>query len=93
MFFMFVVISPVNKSEAHSTLFSRVQRFTKVIASIAMASGILLILVNRRIGIEIDNKCRRKKITIAVAPMRALVYVILIIERCISSVMVNPRTV
>ncbi len=28
MFFMFVVIFPVNKSEAHSTLFSRVQRFT-----------------------------------------------------------------
>lgn len=69
MFFMFVVTFPVNKSEAHSTLFSRVQRFTKVIASIAMASGILLILVNRRIGIDIDNKSRRRKITIAVALM------------------------
>jgi hypothetical protein len=69
MFFMFVVIFPVNKSKAHSTLFSKVQRFTKVIASVAIASGILLILVNRRIGIDIDNKSRRKKITIAVALM------------------------
>jgi len=63
MFFMFVVIFPVNKSKAH------LQRFTKVIASVAIASGILLILVNRRIGIDIDNKSRRKKITIAVALM------------------------
>lgn len=59
---MFVVIFPVNKSEAHSTLSSRVQRFTKVIASVAIASGILLILVNRRIGKDIDNKSRRKRL-------------------------------
>jgi low affinity Fe/Cu permease len=52
MFFMFVVIFPVNKGGAYSSLFSRVQRFMKVIASIAIASGILLILVNSRIGIE-----------------------------------------
>jgi hypothetical protein len=52
MFFMFVVIFPVNNGGVYSTLFPRVQRFMKVIASIAIASGILLTLVNRRDGIE-----------------------------------------
>lgn len=47
---MFVVIFPVNKGGTYSTLFSIVQRFMKVIASIAI--GILLTLVNRRFSIE-----------------------------------------
>ena len=52
MFFMFIIIFPVNNGGVYSTLFHRVQRFMKVIASIAMASGILLTLVNRRFGME-----------------------------------------
>jgi hypothetical protein len=42
MFFMFVIIFPVNKDGRYSTLFPRVQRFMKIIASVAMASGIFL---------------------------------------------------
>ncbi len=52
MFFMFIIIFPVNNGGVYSTLFPRVQSFMKVIASIAIASGILLTLVNRRFGME-----------------------------------------
>ncbi|MGC1930524.1 MAG: hypothetical protein WA667_16270 [Candidatus Nitrosopolaris sp.] len=52
MFFMFVIIFPANKGGIYSTLFPRVQRFMKVIASIALASGILLTLVNTKFTIE-----------------------------------------
>ncbi|HJT48096.1 MAG TPA: hypothetical protein VJ729_07915 [Nitrososphaeraceae archaeon] len=51
MFFMFVIIFPANKDRRYSTLFPRVQKFMKVIASVAMVSGIVLILVNRKLSI------------------------------------------
>jgi len=52
MFFMFFIIFPVNKDGRYSTLFTRVQRFMKVIASVAMTSGILLIFVNTKFTVE-----------------------------------------
>ena len=52
MFFMFVIIFPANKDGRYSTLFPRVQRFMKVIASVALASGIVLTLVNTKFSIE-----------------------------------------
>ena len=52
MFFMFVIIFPANKDSRYSTIFPRVQRFMIIIASVAMASGIVLTLVNRRFSIE-----------------------------------------
>ena len=52
MFFMFVIIFPANNDRTYSALFPRVQKFMKVIASVAMASGILLTLVNRKLCIE-----------------------------------------
>ena len=44
MFFMFVIIFPANKDSRYSTIFSRVQRFMIIVASVAMASGIVLTL-------------------------------------------------
>src|ERR687884_666078 len=52
MFFMFVIIFPANKDSRYSTLFPRVQRFMIVVASVAMASGIVLTLVNTKFSIE-----------------------------------------
>ena len=52
MFFMFVIIFPANKDSRYSTIFPRVQRFMIIIASVAMTSGIVLTLVNRRFSIE-----------------------------------------
>jgi hypothetical protein len=52
MFFMFVILFPANKDGSFSTLFPRVQMFMKVIASVAMGSGIVLTLVNRRFSTE-----------------------------------------
>ena len=52
MFFMFFIIFPVNKDGRYSTLFTRVQRFMKVIASVAMTSGILLTFVNTKFTAE-----------------------------------------
>ncbi|MFZ0221208.1 MAG: hypothetical protein WAM42_05870 [Candidatus Nitrosopolaris sp.] len=52
MFFMFVIVFPVNKDGRYSTLFPRVQRFMKIIASIAMVSGILLTFVNTKFTVE-----------------------------------------
>lgn len=52
MFFMFFIIFPVNKDGRYSTLFTRVQRFMKVIASVAMTSGILLTFVNTNFTVE-----------------------------------------
>jgi hypothetical protein len=52
LFFMFVIIFAVNKDRRYSALFLRVQKFMKVIASVAMASGILLTLVNRTLSIK-----------------------------------------
>jgi putative copper export protein len=52
MFFMFIIIFPTNKDNRYSTLFPRVQRFMKVIASIALASGIVLTLMNTKFTIE-----------------------------------------
>jgi hypothetical protein len=52
MFFMFIIIFPVNKDGQYSTLFPRVQRFMLVVASIALASGIVLTLVNTKFTIE-----------------------------------------
>jgi uncharacterized membrane protein len=52
MFFMFVIIFPANKDSRYSTLFPRVQRFMIIVASIAMASGIVLTLVNTKFSIE-----------------------------------------
>ncbi len=52
MFFMFFIIFPVNKDARYSTLFPRVQRFMKIIASVAMASGILLTFVNTKFTVE-----------------------------------------
>jgi hypothetical protein len=52
MFFMFVIIFPANKDGRYSTLFPRVQRFMKVIASVALTSGIVLTLVNTRFSME-----------------------------------------
>ena len=52
MFFMFIIIFPANKDNRYSTLFPRVQRFMKVIASIALTSGIVLTLVNTKFTIE-----------------------------------------
>jgi hypothetical protein len=51
MFFMFVIIFPANKDSRYSILFPRVQRFMKVIASVVMASGIVLMLVNTKFSI------------------------------------------
>lgn len=52
MFFMFIIIFPANKDDQYSTLFPRVQKFMKVIASVALASGIVLTLVNTKLSIE-----------------------------------------
>jgi hypothetical protein len=52
MFFMFVIIFPANKDGRYSTLFPRVQRFMKVIASVALTSGIVLTLVNTKFSME-----------------------------------------
>jgi hypothetical protein len=52
MFFMFVIIFPANKDGRYSTLFPRVQIFMKIIASVAMASGILLTSVNTKFTVE-----------------------------------------
>lgn len=52
MFFMFFIIFPVNKDGRYSTLFTRVQRYMKVIASVAMTSGILLTFVNTKFTVE-----------------------------------------
>ena len=52
MFFMFVIIFPANKDSRYYTLFPRVQRFMKVIASVALASGIVLTLVNTKFSIK-----------------------------------------
>lgn len=52
MFFMFIIIFPANKDNRYSTLFPRVQRFMKVIASIALTSGIVLTLVNTKFTLE-----------------------------------------
>jgi hypothetical protein len=52
MFFMFVIISPANKDSRYSTIFPRVQRFMIIIASVAMASAIVLTLVKRRFSME-----------------------------------------
>lgn len=52
MFFMFVIIFPANKESRYSTLFPRVQRFMIIVASVAMASGIVLTLVNTKFSIE-----------------------------------------
>lgn len=52
MFFMFVIIFPANKDSQYSTLFPRVQRFMMIIASVAMASGVVLTLVNPKFSIE-----------------------------------------
>jgi hypothetical protein len=52
MFFMFVIVFPANKDSRYSTLFPRVQRFMIIVASVAMASGIVLILVNTKFSIE-----------------------------------------
>ena len=52
MFFMFIIIFPANKDSRYSILFPRVQRFMKVVASIALASGIILTLMNTKFTIE-----------------------------------------
>ena len=52
MFFMFVIIFPANKDSRYSTLFPRVQRFMIIIASVSMASGIVLTLVNTKVSIK-----------------------------------------
>src|SRR5919199_3633332 len=52
IFFIFVIIFPANKDSRYSTIFPRVQRFMIIIASVAMVSGIVLTLVNRRFSIE-----------------------------------------
>jgi uncharacterized membrane protein len=52
MFFMFVIIFPANKDSQYSTLFPRVQRFMMIVASVAMASGVVLTLVNPKFSIE-----------------------------------------
>lgn len=52
MFFMFVIIFPANKDSQYSTLFPRVQRFMMIIASVAMASGVVLTLVNPKFSIK-----------------------------------------
>jgi uncharacterized membrane protein len=52
MFFMFVIIFPANKDSRYSTLFPRVQRFMIIVASVAMASGIVLTLVNTKFSVE-----------------------------------------
>ena len=52
MFFMFIIIFPANKDNRYSILFPRVQRFMKVIASIALTSGIVLTLVNTKFTLE-----------------------------------------
>jgi hypothetical protein len=52
MFFMFIIIFPANKDGRYSTLFPRVQRFMKVIASVALATGIVLTLMNTKFSIE-----------------------------------------
>ena len=52
MFFMFFIIFPVNKDGRYSSLFPRVQRFMKIIASVAMTSGILLTFVNTKFTVE-----------------------------------------
>jgi hypothetical protein len=52
MFFMFIIIFPANKDGSYSTLFPRVQTFMKVIASVAVGSGIMLLLFNRRFSVE-----------------------------------------
>jgi uncharacterized membrane protein len=52
MIFLFIIIFPANKDNQYSTLFPRVQRFMKVIASIALTFGIVLTLVNTKFTIE-----------------------------------------
>jgi uncharacterized membrane protein len=52
MFFMFIIVFPANKNSQYSTIFPRVQRFMTIIASVAMASGIVITLVNRRFSME-----------------------------------------
>ena len=48
---MFFIIFPVNKDVRYSTLFARVQRFMKVIACVAMTSGIVNIKFTGRGGL------------------------------------------
>lgn len=52
MFFMFIIIFPANKDGRYSRLFPRVQKFMKFIATISMASGISLLLINTRVTTE-----------------------------------------
>ena len=52
MFFMFMIIFPANKDSRYSTLFPRAQRFMIIIASVALASGIVLTLANTKFSIE-----------------------------------------
>jgi hypothetical protein len=52
VFFMFVIIFPANKDSRYSILFPRVQRFMIIIASVALASGIVLTLVNTKFSME-----------------------------------------
>jgi hypothetical protein len=52
MFFMFIIIFPATKDGSYSTLFPRVQTFMKAIASVALGSGITLLLFNRRFSVE-----------------------------------------
>src|ERR1051325_3934499 len=52
MFFMFVIIFPANKDSRYSTLFPGVQRFMIITASVSMASGIVLTLVNTKFSIK-----------------------------------------
>jgi hypothetical protein len=52
MFFMFFIIFPVNKDGRYSALFPRVQRFMKIIASVAMTTGILLTFINPKFTVE-----------------------------------------
>ena len=64
MFFMFVIIFPANKDSRYSTLFPRVQRFMIIVASVAMASGIVLTLVNTKcfcIHTYFDAKQKKQK--------------------------------
>jgi hypothetical protein len=49
---MILNLFPVNKDGRYSALFPRVQRYMKIIASVAMTSGILLTFINPKFTAE-----------------------------------------
>jgi hypothetical protein len=81
MFFMFFIIFPVNKDGRYSALFPRVQRFMKIIASVAMASGILLTFINPKFTVEALFNSKWGQTLIIGAMTSVFVYIYIMIPK------------